>query len=540
VTRTPGHYKTATKHDLSKRQREVLDLVAAGRTNGEIAERLGITLDGAKWHVSEILGKLEVSSREEAAEWWRRERRRPGARLGSLARGLIPAWWWKAGAGVGAAAVVGAVGLVVFGSGSGPGASAEDWPQCPPEHLTTELRAYPGGDGSVLVQSTFTAIERCQLDGFTYLWQLTTEPTAHRAALDAGDSHTATWRWTNWCDGRGSIPISARFYANGAPHLLFGGGNGGSSLTAPTPACTDAAARSVITVWNGASGGSPGPGSEPPAWCRAEDIQGRAAWASDGDGVRLALLVSSERPCSLRGSAWASVAANNGWVRDVSSGEVTLDRDLDGQSEVAIAAAEWPNWCWRDGAPGLFAYGNLQAADSRLSVGFTVPMGPAPACPTSVPQAIDWTDWCGGVTGCDAANAILPDVSPSLDALMSRPASAAGEFRIRDGASTGMVSAAAFEAAMRPLLAGGLNVVALGCSDKDGPGTCVALSVVFERGVDGTAFSLDFVVTDGEPPRLSGATLGISLAGIESRREASFGSVNYTRVGFADLDGLRR
>lgn len=54
------------------RQREVLALVAAGRTNAEIAERLALSLDGAKWHVREIMSKLQVDNREEAADYWRR------------------------------------------------------------------------------------------------------------------------------------------------------------------------------------------------------------------------------------------------------------------------------------------------------------------------------------------------------------------------------------------------------------------------------------------------------------------------------------
>ncbi len=52
---------------LTPRQRQVLRLVAAGRTNPEIAGTLGISLAGAKWHVSEVLSRLGVTSREEAA-----------------------------------------------------------------------------------------------------------------------------------------------------------------------------------------------------------------------------------------------------------------------------------------------------------------------------------------------------------------------------------------------------------------------------------------------------------------------------------------
>lgn len=70
----PTHLETRYKHDLSPRQREVLELIARGKTNAEIADELGISLDGAKYHVREILAKLGVESREEAAQEWRRMR----------------------------------------------------------------------------------------------------------------------------------------------------------------------------------------------------------------------------------------------------------------------------------------------------------------------------------------------------------------------------------------------------------------------------------------------------------------------------------
>jgi DNA-binding CsgD family transcriptional regulator len=54
---------------LTPRQLEVLALVRDGLTNDQIAERLGITERGARYDVSEILSKLGVRAREEAAAW---------------------------------------------------------------------------------------------------------------------------------------------------------------------------------------------------------------------------------------------------------------------------------------------------------------------------------------------------------------------------------------------------------------------------------------------------------------------------------------
>lgn len=53
--------------DLTPREREVVDLVAEGLTNQEIAERLVITEGTVKNHVHSILGKLDVRSRQDAA-----------------------------------------------------------------------------------------------------------------------------------------------------------------------------------------------------------------------------------------------------------------------------------------------------------------------------------------------------------------------------------------------------------------------------------------------------------------------------------------
>jgi DNA-binding NarL/FixJ family response regulator len=52
---------------LTEREREVLELVAAGRSNPQIASALYISPKTASVHVSNILGKLGVASRGEAA-----------------------------------------------------------------------------------------------------------------------------------------------------------------------------------------------------------------------------------------------------------------------------------------------------------------------------------------------------------------------------------------------------------------------------------------------------------------------------------------
>jgi DNA-binding CsgD family transcriptional regulator len=81
---------------LTPREWEVLGLLQERLTNEQIAERLGITLDGAKYHVSQILSKLGVATREEAAVWEPEER-----------------WWWQRLIALPVAATVAAASAVI-------------------------------------------------------------------------------------------------------------------------------------------------------------------------------------------------------------------------------------------------------------------------------------------------------------------------------------------------------------------------------------------------------------------------------------------
>ena len=115
---------------LTPREWEVLALIREGLSNPEIAARLGIGREGAKYHVSEILSKLGASSREEAARWRPKEARPSwGMALAPLAffgRKAGASWPALAG-GVGAAALAG-LGLLVWGlmQPGGGGGGAEE------------------------------------------------------------------------------------------------------------------------------------------------------------------------------------------------------------------------------------------------------------------------------------------------------------------------------------------------------------------------------------------------------------------------------
>ena len=125
---------------LTPREWEVLALLREGLSNDGIAERLDITERTAKYHVSEILSKLGVSSREAAAAWQPAgrpvgEERRPwwaGAGLPVVFfwRKVSFGWLSPATAAVLGVVVVAGLGLLVWGlvrtQGDGSLASGTD------------------------------------------------------------------------------------------------------------------------------------------------------------------------------------------------------------------------------------------------------------------------------------------------------------------------------------------------------------------------------------------------------------------------------
>jgi DNA-binding CsgD family transcriptional regulator len=125
---------------LSRRQEEVLGLVAAGKSNAEIATALGISLDGAKWHLREVFAKLGVDNREDAVMEWRR-RAGPRAKFRSMLVALTP---------TGVAKAVGLAGAVTVSTAATLGILVWVGIGNPPRDAVRGNSESPGGAGVII------------------------------------------------------------------------------------------------------------------------------------------------------------------------------------------------------------------------------------------------------------------------------------------------------------------------------------------------------------------------------------------------------
>lgn len=176
-----------TDYAWTPRQRDVLRLIAAGKTNGEIGVALGISLDGAKWHVSEILSKLGAHSREEAADYWHNYNR-PLRRVQRTLRGLAlgtGAFKWAAGGVVAASAIAAGIAVVMALPSSGGGDAKPGAPEVIPSATPTrpvpsklislaEARRQYLGSGPIA--DLDAALTSANADGVLSLWKTVSMP----------------------------------------------------------------------------------------------------------------------------------------------------------------------------------------------------------------------------------------------------------------------------------------------------------------------------------------------------------------------------
>ena len=159
---------------FTPREWEVLALIRQSLSNEEIAERLGISIDGVKYHVSEILSKLGVGNRREAARW------RPKAeRPWWLAAGAPLLFWRRLGFGWLSPALAGGVAVVVA---AGVGL------------LVWALLA-TGGDGTTTAITTPLRLRRGDKIAYVVngdIWVLDSEWERHRLT-DDGNNFAPDW-----------------------------------------------------------------------------------------------------------------------------------------------------------------------------------------------------------------------------------------------------------------------------------------------------------------------------------------------------------
>jgi DNA-binding CsgD family transcriptional regulator len=102
---------------LTPREWQVLDLLREGLTNEQIAQRLDISPATAKYHVSEILSKLGVETREQAAAW--QPELAPARRWRAFAFAWATRRAWPLAGAAGAVGAVAVLAWIVLGASAG-------------------------------------------------------------------------------------------------------------------------------------------------------------------------------------------------------------------------------------------------------------------------------------------------------------------------------------------------------------------------------------------------------------------------------------
>ena len=311
---------------LTPREWEVLALVREGLSNDAIGERLGISLDGVKFHVSEILGRLGVDNRQEAARW------QPGGRPWWMAAVTPFLFWRKLGfgwlapavtGGVAIAAVVG-VGLLIWGltrtqagtepANAGEYALAQTFLNPEPAESDYAGHSVAAVGDDVLVgvyQDDASALDA----GIAYLFD-GGDGSLLQTFLNPNPASNAQFGYSVASVGD-DVVVGARFATSGGTNAgaayLFDGGTGTllQTFVKPDPVFGDRFGESVASVGGNVLIGAPhSPTCSPASICG--DFTDGAAYLFDGaTGVLLRTFVSPA-PFGVRnfGTSVADVGGN--------------------------------------------------------------------------------------------------------------------------------------------------------------------------------------------------------------------------------------
>jgi DNA-binding CsgD family transcriptional regulator len=64
-----GLLSSQSRHNLTPREGQILDLISRGRSNRDIAEELFISRETVRWHIRTLYAKIGVRDRTEAATY---------------------------------------------------------------------------------------------------------------------------------------------------------------------------------------------------------------------------------------------------------------------------------------------------------------------------------------------------------------------------------------------------------------------------------------------------------------------------------------
>ncbi|MFN0146306.1 MAG: LuxR C-terminal-related transcriptional regulator [Dehalococcoidia bacterium] len=322
---------------LTPSEQRVLEWLRDGLTNAEIAVRLGISPDGVKYHVSNMLSKLHLSGREELARW-KPPRSAPAKRL-----------WLPVGLGsfLAVAGGVAIAGIVFYQAGDEPSAAATpaavaqaatptpgiQSPMCAPPDVALSMRVEPWFGSNLITVESENHGPAClsgtevNIPGFPTSMIGLPPFTRSRGSQDA-----VQLVWDGGCALAGRVAdLTARV------------GSANTTLNdVPARGCARAEGDALFPVQKLDPIDVPWLNS-----CSTAQLSMEAEVESSGPAVVVSVRVAnSGAPCRLRGSLTLEVLDEGGdRVTRIFANPDTVGVYADVAGELGAPAFAWENWC---------------------------------------------------------------------------------------------------------------------------------------------------------------------------------------------------